>query len=226
MVIGLSVGYETWPPIGWHHPFVIGWSKYRLGLPSAPLHYGLTWPVGIPTVFQTPVTVTLHGLTACKCLPLGLCKGTVKEWTIKNTLYRSFSWTSYVVSFGETRPRNIEWNDHFYRKSWQPIPLLVIVPCPRCMRTMVRCSRITWTSIITRTLGHCPSLVARRGCPRASCCHTIISCPTYNKWGQHGDFCNILSTSDISRKFPKQTILCDTLWESKHSTCIPCQFDD
>ena len=56
----VAIGYETWPPIGWHHPFGIGWSKYRLGLPSAPLHYGLTWPVGIPTVFQTPVTVSLH----------------------------------------------------------------------------------------------------------------------------------------------------------------------
>ena len=39
---GLSVGNETWPPIGWHHPLVIGWSEYRLGLPCAPLHYGLT----------------------------------------------------------------------------------------------------------------------------------------------------------------------------------------
>ena len=57
---GLSVGYETWPPIGWHCPFGIGWTKYILGSPSAPLHYGLTWPVGIPTVFQTPVTVPLH----------------------------------------------------------------------------------------------------------------------------------------------------------------------
>ena len=26
--IRLSKGYETWPQIGWHHPFVIGWSKY------------------------------------------------------------------------------------------------------------------------------------------------------------------------------------------------------
>ena len=63
VAIGLSVGYdETWPPIGWNLPFVIGWSKERFGLPSAPLHYGLTWPVGIPTVFQTPVTVPLHCL--------------------------------------------------------------------------------------------------------------------------------------------------------------------
>ena len=60
VAIGLSVGYETWPPIGWHLPFVIGWSEDRLGLPSAPLHYGLKWPVGIPTAFQTSVTVLLH----------------------------------------------------------------------------------------------------------------------------------------------------------------------
>ena len=60
VAIGLPVGYETRPPIDWHHAFVIGWSKYKLGLPSAPLHYGLTWPVGIPTVFQTSVTVPLH----------------------------------------------------------------------------------------------------------------------------------------------------------------------
>ena len=50
VIIGLSVGHETWPPIGWHHAFVIGWSIYRKRLPSA--HY--------ITVFQTPVTVPLH----------------------------------------------------------------------------------------------------------------------------------------------------------------------
>ena len=33
VAVGLSVGCETWPPIYWHHPFVIGCSKYRLGLP-------------------------------------------------------------------------------------------------------------------------------------------------------------------------------------------------
>ena len=45
--------------------FVIGWSKCRLRLPSAPLHYELTWPVGIPTVFQTPwqsLCTALRGL--------------------------------------------------------------------------------------------------------------------------------------------------------------------
>ena len=58
-VIGLSVGYETWPLIGWHHHFMIGWSKFRLRLHNAPLHYGLTWSVGIPIGFQILVTVPL-----------------------------------------------------------------------------------------------------------------------------------------------------------------------
>ena len=72
VAIGLSVGYDTWDPIGWYHAFMIDWSKYRLGLPSAPLHYGLMWLVGIPTVFHTPVTVPFHS-------PNGVCKGIVKE---------------------------------------------------------------------------------------------------------------------------------------------------
>ena len=80
VVIGLSMGCETWPPIGWHHAFVIGWGKYRLGLHGAPLHYGLTWLVGITTVFYTPLTVPLHSPNGRQiCLPLGLCGGTVKE---------------------------------------------------------------------------------------------------------------------------------------------------
>ena len=72
VAIRLSVGYETWPPIGWHHPFVIGWFEYRLGLPSAPLHYGLIWPEGIPTVLPP----------YCHWQPLRLFKGTVKESTV------------------------------------------------------------------------------------------------------------------------------------------------
>ena len=79
VAIGLSVGYEAWHPIGWHHAFAIGWSKYRLRLPSAPLHYGLPWPMGIPPFFQTSVTVPLHSTNGRQYLPLGLCKGIVKE---------------------------------------------------------------------------------------------------------------------------------------------------
>ena len=78
VAVGLSLGYKTWPQIGWHHSFVIGLSKHRLELPSVPLHYGLKWPVGIPTVFQTPMTVPLH----CNCLSFGLYKVNVKESTV------------------------------------------------------------------------------------------------------------------------------------------------
>ena len=57
VAIELSVGYEIRPPIDWHHAFVLGWSKYRLGLPNSQLHCGIERPLWIPNVFQTPVTV-------------------------------------------------------------------------------------------------------------------------------------------------------------------------
>ena len=56
------MGHETWPPVGWHHPFVIGWSIHSLMLPQ------LQWIAGS------------HGLpTAGKFVQLGLCKEPVKE---------------------------------------------------------------------------------------------------------------------------------------------------
>ena len=83
MPMALSVGYETWPPFCWHHSFLFGWSKYKPGVPSAPLHDELMWPVGIPSVFQTSCLPLYTSLT---CLPLRMCKGTVKkstrEWNI------------------------------------------------------------------------------------------------------------------------------------------------
>ena len=60
MAMGLLVGYERWPSIGWYHSFMIVWSKYQLGLPSAPLHHGITLPVRISTVCQIPETAPLH----------------------------------------------------------------------------------------------------------------------------------------------------------------------
>ena len=87
-------------PIGSHHTFVIGWPKYRLGLPSAPLHYGLTWPMGIPTVFQTPATVPLHCPNG-RQMPLGLYKGTKKEssalWV---KLHQGLIWPEGVPTIG------------------------------------------------------------------------------------------------------------------------------
>ena len=60
VAIGLSVGYETLPPIGRHHAFVIAWSKDRLRLPSAPFHYGPMWPVGIISK-QLPAVRAVQG---------------------------------------------------------------------------------------------------------------------------------------------------------------------
>ena len=57
---GLPAGYETWPLIGWHHPFLTDWSKCRLGYPSVALHSGLMWPKGISIVVKRPLTVSLH----------------------------------------------------------------------------------------------------------------------------------------------------------------------
>ena len=53
----LSVGFETWPPISCFAYCVIGWFKYRLGNSSHAMHYGLTWSVEIPTLFQRPLAM-------------------------------------------------------------------------------------------------------------------------------------------------------------------------
>ena len=49
VAVRLFIGYETWPLIGWHHPFVIGWSKYRLG--SSQLQW-IMWLKRISTIFR------------------------------------------------------------------------------------------------------------------------------------------------------------------------------
>ena len=75
------VGYETSLPIGCVVCHVISCSKYRLGRSSHVVHCGCMWLMGIFTVFkghwQSPCTALMAG----KCLPLGLCKWTVKQST-------------------------------------------------------------------------------------------------------------------------------------------------
>ena len=90
VAVGLSVG--------WHHSFVIGWSKDRLGLPSAPLHYGLKWPVGIPTVFQTPVSDSPFALQlpTVRAVQRGLWKSL--QWSAMGGCYTIHS-TDYMQSF-------------------------------------------------------------------------------------------------------------------------------
>ena len=60
---GLSLGYETWPSIGWHWVFVIGWSKYRLSRVSCIVGSRDKWE--FPDSGDSPFA--------------RLCKGTVKQ---------------------------------------------------------------------------------------------------------------------------------------------------
>ena len=78
---GLRVARKTCPPIDCVTDCIVGWSIYKLGNSSHVVHYGHTWKVGISTVFKRPLTVPCTGLTTGKCLPLGLCKETVEEFT-------------------------------------------------------------------------------------------------------------------------------------------------
>ena len=119
VAVGLSVGYETWPPIGWNRPFEISWSTCRLELPCVPKHYRLTWSMGIYTVLQRPLTVPLHSpngkqmpavravkrdcervyVTGDQCVymvpfstnPNGLEAGRIRNFSLKNGPVRIFA---------------------------------------------------------------------------------------------------------------------------------------
>ena len=65
VAIGLSAWYETQPPIGWHHPFVVGWSWYTLGLPQ------LQWIVGSSDWWEFPPFFRDHWQSPCTALTAG-----------------------------------------------------------------------------------------------------------------------------------------------------------
>ena len=81
---------------------MIGWSKDSLGLPSVALHYEITWPVGIPIVFQTQWQSLCTALTAGICLPLGLRKGTVK---VSSAVQVRFPATFLEIADWESTPQ-------------------------------------------------------------------------------------------------------------------------
>ena len=60
VAIGLSVGYETWPPNDWHHAFVIGWFNIDgdCFVPHCIMGSRDQWE--FPPFFLTPLTVPLH----------------------------------------------------------------------------------------------------------------------------------------------------------------------
>ena len=62
VAVGLSVGYEIWPHIGWYADSVISWS---IDWETSQLHwilgdYGMKLLVGISIIFEMPQTVPLH----------------------------------------------------------------------------------------------------------------------------------------------------------------------
>ena len=79
MALGLSVGYETRFPVGWLHCFWIGWAKYMVPILSSNGLLAQVISGNFPPFYrghwQSPCTALMAG----KCLPLGLCKETVKE---------------------------------------------------------------------------------------------------------------------------------------------------
>ena len=78
--VGLSVGYETWLPVGWHHSLVIGWSKYNLGIPQLQFWAHVTG--GNLHYFSKATDSHLAQPQRQASLPLGLCKETVKGFIL------------------------------------------------------------------------------------------------------------------------------------------------
>ena len=112
VAVGLSVGYETWLLICWQHPFVMDWSKYQLGLPQSAMEHRLLWLLRISTIFEATDSPIAQPLTAGKCLPLGLCKETVKESRLQ------WNCRGGKVS----GPGGKVWGTTMCGASWKPIP--------------------------------------------------------------------------------------------------------
>ena len=148
---GLRVALETCPPIDCVTDCIVGWSIYKLGNSSHVVHYGLTWKVGISTVFKRTLTIPCTDLTAGKCLPLGLCKETVEEFTKvwKIVLKCRVLWSGaprthhlpLAQHFGLTfcQNNNIPWEPLLYY--WSPLCRnhLITFIAHRLNNTMYRC---------------------------------------------------------------------------------------
>ena len=61
VVMGVSVGYQAWPPIGWCHSVVIGWSKYSLGMPQLQCIVGPHHRWEFPLFFKLPGVGAVQG---------------------------------------------------------------------------------------------------------------------------------------------------------------------
>ena len=96
VAVGLWVGYETRPPIGWYHHFVIGWFKHRLRLSQS------QWIVGSHDWWQFRSRFRGHWHSPCTALTAGLRWGLCKETLKESTILPSAKWefTTAYVSLG------------------------------------------------------------------------------------------------------------------------------
>ena len=74
--------------------FVTGYSKYSLGLLSAYCIMGSLDQWEFPPFFRAQWQPRCSSLTAGKCLPLGLCKGTVKDSKTTDVNSHRVTWKS------------------------------------------------------------------------------------------------------------------------------------
>ena len=96
-----------------------------------------------PNVFETPVTVPLHCLNG-NCLPLGLCKGTVKESKCSCTLglYSLSRRTSYRKISRSLEAARFEFK--LFQLLWNLTGTSVLLP--RCLSNF-RVIRLLWHPI-------------------------------------------------------------------------------
>ena len=117
MAVGLSECYETWPPIGWHHHFVIAWYKFRLGLPHLLCIMGSCdlWEF-VP--FYRPLTAPLHSPNGRQMPAIRAVQGDCERvYTLQvacTVIHHTWSATHYMRGWAHEKWQNINslWPEH------------------------------------------------------------------------------------------------------------------
>ena len=95
---------------------VIHWSKYRLGNSLHVMHYGLTPPLEISTVFKGNWQSPCTALTAGFCLPLVLCKEAVKQYHAESArICSKYPWILFhSISLSQVNKSARIWQIHHW----------------------------------------------------------------------------------------------------------------
>ena len=119
VAVGRSVGYNN----TWHHPFLIGWFKYKLGLPQ------LQWIVGSCNwwEFLQFLKATDSPYAQPFCVLLGLCKKTVKEsrtWKYPTDYHTTYQltgpWTTFPTNNFQIYLHD-QYQEHLTENAWVPV---------------------------------------------------------------------------------------------------------